>query len=141
MLWRGNQVIPGAPELIEILKQNNKTVFFVTNNSAYSREMYVEKFKSKGFKNISKENILSSAYAAARYLTINNFNGKVYVIGEQGIHIELQEQNIQVAGDENTHLTFPIPANPIARGAANPLEFPLEIEANVISVNYLIINI
>ena len=124
-------MVPGAPELIEKLRQNNKTVFFVTNNSAYSREMYVEKFKSKGFKNISKENILSSAYAAARYLSVNNFTGQVYVIGEQGIHIELQEQNIPVVGDENTHQSFPLPANPVPRGSSNPLDFPLEIEPNV----------
>ena len=135
VLWKGDHVIEGATELIHVLKEKNKTIFFVTNNSTNSREMYVEKFKKKGFRDIKKEEILTSAFAAARYLKINNFEGKVYVVGEQGIFIELQDENIECVGDENTHQTFP--AKPVTRGVIQPLEVELAIDENESEIFFL----
>ena len=102
-MWKGTDMIEGSISVIEHLLANQKNVFFVTNNSTLSRASYAEKFVKKGFNGVKKENILCSAYAAARYLSMNNFEGKVYVIGETGIYEELAEHNIETIGDQFLH--------------------------------------
>ncbi|NP_001134646.1 glycerol-3-phosphate phosphatase [Salmo salar] len=49
VIWRGDQAIPGAPDVINLLKKNGKKVFFVTNNSTKTRKMYADKLALMGF--------------------------------------------------------------------------------------------
>uniref|UniRef100_A0A3P9K981 Phosphoglycolate phosphatase n=1 Tax=Oryzias latipes TaxID=8090 RepID=A0A3P9K981_ORYLA len=49
VIWRGDQVIPGAPQVINLLKQHGKRVFFLTNNSTKTRRMYADKMSTLGF--------------------------------------------------------------------------------------------
>ena len=100
-------MIEGSVEVIKELLAQKKNVFFVTNNSTLSREKYAEKFAKKGFQGVDKENILCSAFAAARYLSMNHFTGRVYVVGEQGIYDELAEHSIEAIGNPTLHASLP----------------------------------
>ena len=122
-------MIDGSLELIQKLFEKKKNVFFVTNNSTRSRDTYVQKFNSKGFKDVTKENILCSSYAAARYLALQNFKGKVYVIGEHGIYEELEEHGIEYIGNERQHLT--LGTEPPPRGQQGPVFVELQPESGV----------
>ena len=122
-------MIEGALDLVHLLLENKKNVFFVTNNSTASRKLYAKKFEKKGFRGVDKENILCSSYAAARYLSMNGFTGKVFVIGEQGIYEELEEHNISYVGDERQLLT--VGMEPPARGAISPIAVEIEPEEGV----------
>jgi len=97
VIWRGDSVIDGVPETLNLLRSLGKRLFFVTNNSTKSRAGYLKKFTSLGL-NINAEEIYSSSYAAAAYLESINFSKKVYVIGEEGIQQELDLKGIQHIG-------------------------------------------
>lgn len=97
VIWRGDSVIEGVPETLELLRGLGKRLFFVTNNSTKSRAGYLKKFTSLGLK-VKAEEIYSSSYAAAAYLESIKFNKKVYVIGEEGIQQELDLKGIQHLG-------------------------------------------
>ena len=91
VIWRGDSVIPGIPQVIENLRAGGKKLFFVTNNSTKSRAGYKSKFTSLGL-DVQPEEIFSSSFAAAAYLEQTNFKQtgkKVYIIGEKGIGEEL----------------------------------------------------
>lgn len=91
VIWRGDSVIEGVPDVIENLRQLKKRIFFVTNNSTKSRKGYKKKFTSLGLQ-VEDEEIFSSSFAAAAYLDQTNFvatGKKVYVIGDVGIGEEL----------------------------------------------------
>lgn len=102
VIWRGDSVIPGIPNVLDKLRQAGKTMFFVTNNSTKSRAGYKGKFTSLGL-NVQAEEIFSSSFAAAAYLEQTNFKQtgkKVYVIGEKGIGEELDLIGVPWVGAE-----------------------------------------
>uniref|UniRef100_A0A8C7VU39 Phosphoglycolate phosphatase n=1 Tax=Oncorhynchus mykiss TaxID=8022 RepID=A0A8C7VU39_ONCMY len=49
VLFDCDGVIPGTPDVINLLKKNGKKVFFVTNNNTKTRKMYADKLALMGF--------------------------------------------------------------------------------------------
>merc|ERR1719460_649465 len=91
VIWKGDTVIEGVPEGLDMLRKMGKRVFFVTNNSTKSRKGYKGKFTSLGLE-VKPEEIFSSSFAAAAYLEQTKFKEsgkKVYIVGEVGIQEEL----------------------------------------------------
>lgn len=97
VIWRGDSVIDGVPETLDMLRAAGKRLVFVTNNSTKSRAGYLGKFTGLGLK-VNAEEIYSSSYAAAAYLESIDFKKKVYVIGETGILEELDLKGIEHLG-------------------------------------------
>jgi hypothetical protein len=48
VIWRGDSVIDGVPETLDMLRAAGKRLVFVTNNSTKSRKGYLGKFTSLG---------------------------------------------------------------------------------------------
>lgn len=98
VIWRGDQAIPGATQVISLLKQNGKKVFFVTNNSSKTRSMYADKMSTLGF-NVKEDEVFGTAYCCAMYLkTVCKLEGKVYLIGSNAMKQELEAVGIQQTG-------------------------------------------
>lgn len=107
VIWKGDQLIDGADLVIRKLYDAGKNVFFMTNNSLKTRQDCRAKFAHFNI-SVPADNILCSAFAAARYLSSKGFSGsdkKVYVIGEHSIMQELSLMNITTIGgpDFNGH--------------------------------------
>jgi len=97
VIWKGDKLIDGVPETLDMLRDMGKKLIFVTNNSTKSRVGYLNKFLGLGL-NIGAEEIYSSSYAAAAYLESIKFDKKVYLIGEVGICEELDLVGIPYIG-------------------------------------------
>jgi phosphoglycolate phosphatase len=100
VIWRGDQLIDGVPETLDMLRAAGKKTIFVTNNSTKSRQGYKEKFTKLGLK-VDAAEIYSSSFAAAEYLHTSNFDKKkkkVYIVGEVGIEEELDLLGIPYIG-------------------------------------------
>jgi hypothetical protein len=48
VLWKGETIIEGAAQVLDKLREQKKTIYFVTNNSTKSRQGYISKFASLG---------------------------------------------------------------------------------------------
>lgn len=94
VLWVLTHAIHGSPEVVNRLQELGKRVFFVTNNSTKTREGFLDKANKLGF-NITEDGIISTAYAAAKYLHNRQFDKKVYLIGSSGIAQELDKVGIK----------------------------------------------
>ncbi|KAG4946040.1 hypothetical protein JHK87_042047 [Glycine soja] len=83
VIWKGDELIDGVPQTLEMLRAKGKKLVFVTNNSLKSRSQYAEKFRSLGI-SVSQDEIFSSSFAAAMYLKVNNFPSQCffYLISE-----------------------------------------------------------
>ncbi|PWN91818.1 putative 4-nitrophenylphosphatase [Acaromyces ingoldii] len=110
VLWSGDDLIPGAKEVLSKLRSSGKQVVFVTNNASKSRRSYKGKFDKMGIE-ASESEIISSSYAAAVYLKDvlkMPADRKVYVLGMDGIEEELNAVGIQYCGgtdpDDNRFL-------------------------------------
>ncbi|KAF7805283.1 phosphoglycolate phosphatase 1B, chloroplastic-like [Senna tora] len=99
VIWKGDSLIEGVPETLDMLRSKGKRLVFVTNNSTKSRKQYGKKFETLGL-NVSEEEIFASSFAAAAYLRSIDFpkDKKVYVIGEDGILKELELAGYQYLG-------------------------------------------
>nr|XP_048325116.1 phosphoglycolate phosphatase 1A, chloroplastic-like [Ziziphus jujuba var. spinosa] len=99
VIWKGDKLIDGVPETLELLRSKGKRLVFVTNNSTKSRKQYGKKFETLGL-NVNEEEIFASSFAAAAYLKSINFpkDKKIYVIGEDGIIKEVELAGFQYFG-------------------------------------------
>uniref|UniRef100_A0A0D3FXC6 phosphoglycolate phosphatase n=2 Tax=Oryza TaxID=4527 RepID=A0A0D3FXC6_9ORYZ len=99
VIWKGDKLIDGVPETLDMLRSKGKRLVFVTNNSTKSRKQYGKKFETLGL-NVNEEEIFASSFAAAAYLQSIDFpkDKKVYVIGEDGILKELELAGFQYLG-------------------------------------------
>lgn len=116
VIWRGDQAIPGAAQVINLLKENGKKVFFVTNNSTKTRTMYADKMSTLGF-NVNEHEVFGTAYCCAMYLkTVCKLEGKVYLIGGNAMAQELEAVGIHqtgagpdlIAGKQNDWANVPL---------------------------------
>ena len=89
VLYSGSHAIPGSFEKLEEIKKAGKKAFFITNSSARSRRMMVEKLAKYGYE-ATEDQIYGSAYIAAQYIK-NNFPEvkKAYVVAMDGVKEEL----------------------------------------------------
>ncbi|KAG0569607.1 hypothetical protein KC19_6G102300 [Ceratodon purpureus] len=99
VIWKGDSLIDGVPETLDLLRSMGKRLVFVTNNSTKSRKQYGKKFESLGL-SVSEEEIFASSFAAAAYLKSIKFptDKKVYIIGEAGIQLELKQAGVNYIG-------------------------------------------
>ena len=99
VLWRDNTPIGDLPALFDTM-QSNYQVILATNNSTNSAQMYVEKLGRFGVQ-LETWQIVNSAQASAAYLK-ERFpdGGKVYIVGETGLHQELALQGFEHAEED-----------------------------------------
>ncbi|CAH6723634.1 4-nitrophenylphosphatase [[Candida] jaroonii] len=115
VLWLGDHILPKVAETLKSLKSHGKTVIFVTNNSTKSRKDYLKKFLKFGIEGINKTDIFGSSYATAIY--INKIlklplNEKIWILGEEGIKLELEELGYKTLGANDSKLNEDKEFNP-----------------------------
>jgi len=84
VIYRGAEMIPGAIEFVDALRERQLPFIFLTNNSQRTRRDIATKLQRMGF-HVCEENIFTCAMATARFLAQQKPNGAAYVIGEGGL--------------------------------------------------------
>lgn len=84
VIYRGNQLIPGADRFIDHLLRNEIPFLFLTNNSQRTRRDVATKLSRMGI-DVDESHIFTCAMATARYLAMQKPRGTAYVIGEGGL--------------------------------------------------------
>jgi len=96
VLYKENNPLPGAIELFNLLKKEGKKTLLLTNNSTKVRADYIQKLSDMGI-TIIEEEVLTSSYLTAKYISEEKPKSRIYVIGEEGLKKELEKQNLEVA--------------------------------------------
>lgn len=94
-MYRGEEKIPYAKEFIKYLQKAKLPFLFITNNSTRTKEQCANKLKKFDI-HVSKENILTSAIASAKFLQTKQLKNGVFAIGEKGLFEALMEENISL---------------------------------------------
>ncbi len=91
VIYRGDELLPGAREFISWLETNHKKYLFLTNNSFATATQIRAKLERLG---ISTDNahLLTAGQAAVQNIARRLPQGVVYVVGEQPL-IDLVESN------------------------------------------------
>jgi len=84
VLYRGEQVLPGALEFFECL--SSVPHLFITNNSSRSPASIVRELSAMGLNGIEASQILTSAQATAAWLAGQKPGFRYFAVGGQGLH-------------------------------------------------------
>jgi phosphoglycolate/pyridoxal phosphate phosphatase family enzyme len=96
VLYRGKETLPGAADCVRELRRMGVRTGFLTNNSARTREKYVEILAGHGIEAAAGE-IMTSGDATIRYFALKCIAGKrVYLVGEEGLHETLSKAGFEV---------------------------------------------
>lgn len=90
VLWRGQTILPGVPDLFKEMRSRHVRYVLATNNASETPTSYRNKLKACGVE-VAEENILTSALATASYLTDSLTGGKLLVIGDDGLRSALAQ--------------------------------------------------
>ena len=92
-LYLGDEVFPGAIELMEDLPRLGKRYIYLTNNSSRAGKDYIIRLQNFGFP-CKEENVFTSGMATALYLNQNHPGKTVYLVGTRAFHRELESYGI-----------------------------------------------
>jgi NagD protein len=95
VVYRSSTLIPGAVELIHLLRRLEIPFLFLTNNSQRTRRDVTTKVRRMGF-DVEERHIFTCAMATARFLARQKPCGTAYVIGEGGLLTALHQNGYSV---------------------------------------------
>lgn len=104
VLWHTGLKLDKAFETLNILKEQGKNIFFLTNTSTKSRKKYIHKLNTFGFET-SVNNIYPSSYVAPAYIKLHYPEvKKMYIVGMEGLVEEAQDAGFKIIGgpEDNT---------------------------------------
>lgn len=99
VIYRGSEVIPGAPEFIRHLQASEIPYLFLTNNSTYTPLDVVVKLRKFDI-DTTVEHVYTAALATAEFVHRQKPNGTAFVIGEGGMLGALNEVNYAISRDK-----------------------------------------
>ena len=99
VLWNASSAIPNASKFLKLLKENDKKVYFVTNNGMSTRAEYKEKIKKLLDFDTEEDKIYTSSYLAAQYIKLKHPEFKsAFVLGMDALCYELEQIGLKVTG-------------------------------------------
>ena len=96
VVYRGNELLPGAKEFTTWLEANQKKYIFLTNNSFATGAQILAKLAKLGI-TTDNAHLLSAGQAAVQNIARRFPKGIVYVVGEQPLIDLVLAQNLKVA--------------------------------------------
>jgi HAD superfamily hydrolase (TIGR01457 family) len=96
VIYRGNELLPGAKEFIAWLDAHQKKYLFLTNNSFASERQILEKLKNLGIFTDARH-LLGAGQAAVQNIARRFPGGTVYLVGEQPMQELLRNYNLKIA--------------------------------------------
>ena len=106
-----DQVYPGAPEILDWLRERQVEIRFLSNSTLKSRASAAEDLRQKGF-NLADEELITASYATANYLrTLNPRSCWVMLDGKGLDEFAEFEQSCEdpdyiVIGDYRNHFNY-----------------------------------
>ena len=113
VVYRGDEPIPRAPELVDFLHRNAVAVRFATNNSTATRRAYVDRLAGMGIRTTADE-IVTSTSATIEHLRRHAPEVRsILAIGAEGMESELREAGLDVT--MASAAVAPDPGGPLER--------------------------
>lgn len=97
-IYLGNELIPGAAEAINGLRQAGKRTVFMSNNTTHTRVDYAAKLTRLGLPTPAEE-IINSSMVLVDFLRRELPRGRLFVIAEQPLLDELRAAGFELTDD------------------------------------------
>ena len=97
-VYRSDDLLPGAAEAIDALRDAGVRVLFVSNNPTRTRAAYVEKLTNLGI-GATIHDVVTSAWVTATYLATEHPEKRAFVVGEAALRDELRRADVALTDD------------------------------------------
>lgn len=104
-VYLGDELLPGARELLAYLDENSRPYYFLTNNSSRSRADYSRKLAGYGLIT-SEEKIFSSGMATAIYLKKRKPGARIYLVGTPSLEEEFRAYGFELVENDPDYLVL-----------------------------------
>ena len=84
VIYHGNRLLPGVPEFVRYLQENDRRYLFLTNSSERTPRELAQKLARLGLQ-VPEAHFYTSALATAAFLSSQNPGCSVFAIGEAGL--------------------------------------------------------
>ena len=88
-VYLGEKLLPGADQVIHLLRERGCKVVFLSNKPIQTRENYAEKLTRLGIPTIPEE-VINSSFVMTRYLAKHAPGARLFVVGEKPFIAELE---------------------------------------------------
>lgn len=93
-LYRGDRALPGAVEVVRLLRGRGKKLLFLSNNPLRSREAVAEKLTRLGMPTAPEE-VLTTTHTTVAYLVEHHREARLYVIGDRLLQEEIRRAGLR----------------------------------------------
>jgi 4-nitrophenyl phosphatase len=101
VIWKANAPIGDLPAIFKQIRKRGLKFMFATNNGTKTPEEYQKKLSELGVE-IEESQVVTSALGIAFMLSQKYPRGtKIFMIGEEGIRLALEEKGFEIVGVEN----------------------------------------
>lgn len=91
--YLGENILPGALEFLDAVRESGKDFLFFTNNSSKNPDDYIRKLAGMGCR-ITREQIMTSGDVTIRYLNTHHKGKTVYLMGTPALEASFKESGI-----------------------------------------------
>ncbi len=105
-LYLENTPIPGALETLNAIAESGRQLFYFTNNTSASREVWLQKIKGMDFP-IQKDQLITSADCADSYLKRHNLFPNIYLVGNRDLKTDFAERGFNCLSEQEALITEP----------------------------------
>lgn len=96
VVYRGSEVIPGAPEAVAAIRAKGIKVVFATNNATHTLEQYVDRLNRIGIET-ARDEIVTSAVVTVEEIERRGWaDGTVFLVGGDGIRARCVEAGLRL---------------------------------------------
>jgi len=101
VVWKSDTPIGDLPAIFNHIRERGLKFVFATNNSTKTSEQYVERLKGFGV-DVEPWQVITSSQAAAHAVAKKFPAGtKIFIIGEDGVRVPLEEKGFEIVSVEN----------------------------------------
>jgi HAD superfamily hydrolase (TIGR01457 family) len=97
-VYLGEKLLPGADQVIRLLRETGRKVVFLSNKPLQTRENYAEKLTRLGVPTTPTE-VINSSFVMTRYLLKRAPGARLFVIGESPFIKELERAGFPMSDD------------------------------------------
>jgi 4-nitrophenyl phosphatase len=127
VIWKGDAPIGDLPATFKRIRERGLKFVFATNNGTKTPEDYQLKLAELGV-DVEPSQVITSALGVAFMVAQRHAHGmKIFVIGENGIRVALQEKGFEVVGVEDAPN-----AEAVVMGIDRGINFQKMVEATLL---------
>ena len=127
VVWRSDAPIGDLAAIFKRVRERGFRFVFATNNSTKTSEQYVARLKEFGV-DVEPWQVVTSSQAAAHAMAQKfPFGTKVFMIGEEGLRIPLEERGFEVLSNEDAPQ-----ARVVVMGMDRDISFEKMVEATLL---------